>query len=96
MKTKEEIIELLEKNVDRIKRKYKLNRIGLFGEYSRGEQTEDSYVDLLVEFKGTVGLEFVDLSTDLEEILGESVHVVPKSSISSKYLKNVRQDIIYF
>lgn len=96
MKTTEEIIEILQNNKDTIKRKYKLNKLGLFGEYSTGKQTKDSYVDIMVEFKGSVGLEYVDLETELEQILGEKVHLITKSGVDSKYLKNLRKDIIYF
>ena len=95
MKTLDEIIADLEKHKDRIKKKYKVSRFGVFGSFSRNEQEEDDYIDIMVEFKGPVGLEFVDLSTELEEILNHKVHLIPKSGIQNTYLKKVRKDIIY-
>ena len=95
MKTLDEVIADLEKHKDRIKKKYKVNRFGVFGAFSRKEQEEDDYIDILVEFKGPVGLEFVDLSSELEGILEHKVHLVTKSGIENQYLKKVRKDIIY-
>lgn len=45
--------------------------LALFGSVARGEQREDSDVDLLVEFNRPVGLfDFVRVQQALEEILG--------------------------
>ena len=35
--------------------KYEVERIGYFGSYARGEQTKDSDVDILVEFRRPLG-----------------------------------------
>ena len=80
--TKEEIKEAILKNKDLLRR-YKVKSIALFGSYARGEQTEDSDVDLLVEFDSGVTLfDIVDLQDDLSELLGRRVHVVSKRGLS--------------
>ena len=46
MKTKSEIIHLLSTYKQTAEEKYGLTRIGIFGSVARGEQTEDSDVDV--------------------------------------------------
>ena len=50
----------------------------LFGSYARGEQREDSDVDLLVELdeKQRIGLKFFGMYVDLKELLGREVDLV--------------------
>jgi hypothetical protein len=60
----------------------------LFGSYVRGEATEDSDVDLLVEldYSQRIGLHFVKMVLDLEELLHKKVDLIPTDSVS-KYIK---------
>lgn len=50
MKTSEEIKQWLMQHKLLLKERYKVSEIGIFGSYVRQEQTENSDVDLLVEF----------------------------------------------
>lgn len=51
MKTKEEVIKVLKQELPFLKQRYALSNVGLFGSYSRNEQTEHSDIDLLVDFE---------------------------------------------
>lgn len=55
-----------------------VNRAWLFGSYARGEQREDSDVDLLVELDHSqrIGLRFFGMYADLKEILNKEVDLV--------------------
>jgi len=71
----------------------------LFGSYVRGEATEESDVDLLVEldYSQRIGLHFVKMVFDLEELLHKKVDLVPADSVS-KYVKpyiEAEKKIIY-
>ena len=56
---------------------YPVKRAALFGSAARGDTTESSDVDVLVEFlPNTRGLEFFGLRLDLEEALGRSVDLL--------------------
>jgi len=56
---------------------YPVKRAALFGSAARGETTESSDVDMLVEFlPNTRGLDFFGLRLDLEEALGCSVDLL--------------------
>ena len=69
--------------------KYQVERIGYFGSYARGEQTDDSDIDILVEFRQPLGWAFFDLQDLLEEKLKKKVDLV-----SNKALKEQLRDTI--
>ena len=55
----------------------------LFGSYSRGEQTKDSDVDILVllDKSRPIGLKFFGMWNDLEELLGRKVDLVSEGTL---------------
>ena len=57
---------------------YPVKKIDLFGSYAEGRQTEDSDIDLLVEFKTPDISLFIlsGLRIDIEESLGMSVDLL--------------------
>ena len=69
--------------------KYEVERIGFFGSYARGEQTNDSDIDILVEFRRPLGWAFFDLQELLERELQRKVDLV-----SMKALKEQLRDEI--
>lgn len=60
----------------------------LFGSYVRGEATEESDVDLLVEldYSQRIGLHYVQMILDLEELLHKKVDLVSEGGLS-KYIR---------
>jgi len=62
---------------------YPIKRAALFGSAARGDMTESSDVDMLVEFlPGTPGLDFFGLLVDLKEALGCSVDLLTWNALS--------------
>lgn len=55
MKTLEEIKELIQINKDKLREQYGLKEIGIFGSYVKGEQGEESDVDILIELEKPIG-----------------------------------------
>lgn len=51
MKSFEEIKEILSINHEKIKQKFGVKEIGIFGSYVRGEEKKESDIDILVEFE---------------------------------------------
>ena len=49
--TKNDILNELSKNKSYIEQNFEVEKIGLFGSYAKGKQTEDSDIDIYVEFK---------------------------------------------
>jgi uncharacterized protein len=64
MKTLEDIKSMLIQYKPIVEQKYKVSEIGIFGSYVKGEQKENSDIDILVDFSDTPTL--FDL-VDLEE-----------------------------
>ena len=96
MKTLSEIKEILRKHKKELKEKYKVKSIAIFGSYARGEQTEKSDIDIMVEFYEPIGLKIVDLKDYLESILNVKVDLITKNSIHNPYVKkSIEEDLIY-
>ncbi|MEI9946223.1 MAG: nucleotidyltransferase family protein [Chitinophagaceae bacterium] len=68
---------------------------GVFGSYARGEATEKSDVDVMVDFSEPVGLAFVDLADELERLLRMKVDLVSRGGIKPKYFAVIEPDLIY-
>jgi len=75
--TKDSIIRTLEQYKQEI-RSFGVHRIELFGSYARGEQSENSDIDFLVEFDSERGLfeDYSDLLIFLEDLFGKPVDLV--------------------
>ena len=85
----------LEKYLPELVKKYPIKSLGIFGSYSRGEETEDSDIDLLVEFNGPIGMEVVDLVIELEALLEHKVDLVSKNAVQARMLPYVEKDLVY-
>ncbi len=81
--TIEEIRNILKSNESTLREKFKAVKFYLFGSYARGEQTPESDIDLLVEFSGPVGFEFIDLKDELENIFRKNVDLGTPKGIKS-------------
>lgn len=74
--------------------RFKLRRLALFGSYARAEQTETSDVDILVDVDPSIGIEFVTLADEIEELLGLPVELVSHRSLSPRSWKHIEPDLI--
>ena len=95
MKNINEIKELRQKNKLYLVNKYNLKSIALFGSITRNEATEKSDVDILVDFEKPIGLEFVMLADELENILGVKVDLVTPNALKPKMFEYIKQDLQY-
>jgi uncharacterized protein len=74
--------------------RYGVRSIALFGSYARGEQTEASDIDLLVEFSKTPDLYAMgELVLDLEEWLALRVDLFTRSTLKPRMLRHVDEDL---
>ena len=80
---KNEVVSLIRRHKEAFKR-LGVRRLGLFGSFVRGEQTETSDVDMLVEFEpGRKTFDnFMQTALLLEELLGRRVELVTPESLS--------------
>ena len=92
---KNEAVSKLQQIKPHLQREYAVSRVGLFGSIARGTHTDNSDVDILVEFERPVGIEFIDLSDLLEKEFNRKVDVVSIKGIKDKYFKEIEKDIVY-
>jgi predicted nucleotidyltransferase len=75
-------VEEIEKKIAPVLKRYGVSRAAIFGSYARGEEREDSDIDILVEFEGDRSLlDLAGLKIELEEALGRSVDVLTYNSL---------------
>ena len=78
------ISEQIVKEVREYCREHGVKNLFLFGSYARGDATDSSDIDLLVEFLDNVQLSYLDLlilRSDFERILGSEVDLVELDSL---------------
>lgn len=95
MTTLSVIKETLKNNKDRLFLKYGLSFIAIFGSYGRGEQNANSDIDILVDFKKPIGIEFIDLAEELEKLLNAKVDLVSKNGVKPNYFKQIESEMTY-
>jgi len=81
MKSLEEVKRIINIYRKELEEKFKVKSIAIFGSYARGEQTPQSDIDIIVEFKEPVGMLFIHLADFLEEILGIKVDLLTPEAI---------------
>jgi predicted nucleotidyltransferase len=95
MKTKKEIEVILKKYKPILREKFKVEKIGIFGSYVRGEESKHSDIDILVEFSSPIGWEFIDLKEFLEEILGRNVDLVTIQALKPQLKDIILKEVVY-
>ncbi|WP_342764387.1 nucleotidyltransferase family protein [Thermococcus sp. M36] len=95
VKSFEEIKIILREHMDELRARYGVRSIEVFGSYARGEQREDSDLDLLVEFEEPVGLLTISmLQVYLSDLLGIEVDVIPKDSLRRELWESVSREAV--
>jgi uncharacterized protein len=89
-----EILDKLEENDETI-RGFGVRRLGIFGSYARGEQSEASDMDFLVEFELATFDNYFDLKFFLEDLLGRKVDLVFKDTIKPKIRSTILEETVY-
>ncbi len=69
--------------------------MAVFGSVSRGENNENSDVDILVDFSQPIGIGFIDLADELENILKQRIDLVSRNAIKPKYFEQIKNDLRY-
>jgi len=94
--TKADIFRILREHREQIKA-LGVHRLGVFGSFARGEQTEESDVDILVQFApGKKSFDnFMRLASLLEELLHRRVELVTFESVSPYLRPYILREVEY-
>jgi len=96
MKDTSHYLSLLGKFADKYAERYGISRIGIFGSVARGEQNQDSDIDICYEGKPQGLMSSFDLHGELEKLFGRKVDLVRKRSNMNKYLlERINREVIY-
>lgn len=95
MKNLEEIKSQLTILKEELSKKYPIASMAIFGSVARREATENSDIDILVEFNGKIGAGFISLADELETSLKNPVDLVSRKGIKQKYFERIKSDLVY-
>ncbi|PIQ47579.1 MAG: nucleotidyltransferase [Cytophagales bacterium CG12_big_fil_rev_8_21_14_0_65_40_12] len=95
MKSLTEIKAILAERKALLFNKYPIQSLAIFGSFARNEQNDDSDLDLVVEFNGKIGSDFILLADELESYLGFKVDLVSRKGIKDRYFQTIKSDLIY-
>ena len=94
LKNAEYFMKILRQHLPELREKYSVNYLGVFGSYIRGEQTEDSDLDILVQFDKKPGMfKYIELEDHLSELLGIKVDLVMKSALKPNIGKRILNEV---
>ena len=92
--TPNDILKVIEKNRDAI-RGYGVRRLALFGSFARGEETQKSDLDFIVEFETKTFDAYMDLKAFLEELFGREVDLVLADAIKPRLRPHILKEAIH-
>lgn len=90
---KETIIKKIKQQYPYLMAEYGVKRIGLFGSYSKNEQTKNSDIDIIAEFEKPICLKFIEFTEYLEKVLGIKTDVLTPEGIKGITVKRIAEDI---
>ena len=92
------VIQSLQANFSALKEKYPLKTLGVFGSYSRGEETTNSDLDIVYETFPNTFLNlhnYLSLKKDLGKITHLNVDLVNKKYINEVIWLTAKEDVVY-
>lgn len=92
-----EIQQHLHDHWKELKENYAVKDLAVFGSYVRGESSEQSDIDILVEFTKPPGIfKFLELEEYLGDILGVDVDLVSKKTLKPYIGKHILQEAAWY
>lgn len=98
MQLKEEILYYLRENIDLFKSKYCIVKMGLFGSVACGDFTEESDIDILLEWEpGVTNLwqKKIELRRIIKEKFNRDVDLCTIKYIKPYYKANILKSVVY-
>ena len=93
---KTNILNYLKEHYSEFKSKYNVEQIGLFGSYARDEATENSDIDIYVEFKNKTFKNISGLWVFLEELYNKKIDLMHKHKRSNGAIfDKIQKEVIY-
>lgn len=88
-------LRILKQQLPRLRQKYHITSIGVFGSYVREAQRKQSDLDVLVEFSEPPSLfEFIELEHELADLLEIKIDLVMKSALKPRIGASILSEVI--
>jgi len=98
MKSREQILTFIADNKILFREQFHIIRIGIFGSYARGEQSQKSDIDLLIEFEENTQ-DLYELKMRLKDFfytnLGIEADICREKYIKPRFKKSILEETIY-
>lgn len=95
MRTLDDILTQLRTIQPALRGRYPIRSMGIFGSYARGEQREDSDLDLLVELGDGIDLiGYAGLQIELSDALGVPVDLVEREALRPRLAAKVLAEVV--
>lgn len=96
MRSAEEILSILDHRKPELERRFGVRRIGLYGSYAQGRQTEQSDIDLVVELKEPTFDALAGLYIFMEQVLGSEVDIRRLSKrIDTPFMQRIERETLF-
>jgi len=98
MHTQKQILDFISKNKTSLNKQFHVSRIGLFGSYTRNEQTSNSDIDLIVDFEENTDDLFdvkIGIKQFFKENLNIEVDICREKFIKPLFKKRIQNEAIY-
>ncbi len=95
MMTRNDILRKLNDLKPILYQEYSVKQIGLFGSFSDDTNTEESDIDLLVEFEKPIGWKYFSLEIYLEDIFGRKIDLVTKNALKEQIRDRILNQVKY-
>ncbi len=92
----EQIYQTLQQYLTKLQEQYRVKTLGIFGSYVKGKATDDSDLDLLVEFHGDLTFDkYMDLKFFLEDLFDKKIDLVIRDDLKPQIREKVLGETIY-
>lgn len=95
MITRKYILEKLSELKPILQREYSVKQIGLFGSFSDNSNTNESDIDLLIEFEKPIGWKYFSLEIYLENVFGRKIDLVTKNALKKQLRDTILSQVQY-
>lgn len=94
---RDEILAKLDANFPYIRERFGIESLGIFGSVARGDDTPESDVDVIYEFRPEYDTydTYFELSEYLEDLFGRSVDLVSPQYLKPRIRPSVMQEVIF-
>ena len=90
------MISIQQQNIIKsVTKRYNPTLLGIFGSYARGEESEKSDLDILIDFDAKINLlELIVIEQELSELLGIKVDLITLRSVNASLKPYIESDLI--